>query len=103
MEEKTPMLYVVLATDKPESAHIRAAARPAHMEYLRGFGTEIVAGGATLTDDGAAMTGSFLMVDMLDRAAVEAFAANDPFARAGLFQSTEIRRWRKVIFNPPAA
>jgi hypothetical protein len=29
------------------------------------------------------------------------FASGDPFANAGLFQSVEIRRWRKVIFNPP--
>ncbi len=47
------------------------------------------------------MTGSFLLVDMADRAAAEAFAAGDPFAKAGLFEKTEIRRWRKVIFNPP--
>jgi uncharacterized protein YciI len=68
------VLFIILATDKPGSAHIRADNRPAHMEY-----------------------------DMADRAAVEAFAGNDPFAKAGLFQSTEIRRWRKVIFNPAAA
>ena len=37
-----------------------------------------------------------------DRAAVDAFAAGDPFAKAGLFSATEIRRWRKVFFNPPA-
>jgi uncharacterized protein YciI len=97
------VLFIILATDKPGSAHIRADNRPAHMEYLKGFDDKIVAGGATLTDDGAGMTGSFLMVDMADRAAVEAFAGNDPFAKAGLFQSTEIRRWRKVIFNPAAA
>ncbi|MDH3473780.1 MAG: YciI family protein [Rhodospirillales bacterium] len=95
------MLFVVLTTDKPNSAGIRAGNRPAHLAYLEGFGTQIVAGGATLSDNGEAMTGSFLLVDMADRAAVEAFAAGDPFAKAGLFEKTEIRRWRKVIFNPP--
>jgi uncharacterized protein YciI len=95
------MLFVVLTTDKPDAAEIRAGNRPEHLAYLEGFGDRIVAGGATLTDDGEAMTGSFLLVDMADRAAVEAFAAGDPFAKAGLFDKTEIRRWRKVIFNPP--
>ncbi|MEM7652564.1 MAG: YciI family protein [Pseudomonadota bacterium] len=96
------MLFCVFCTDKKDSAHIRADNRPAHLEYLKSFGDKIVAGGATLTDDGEGMTGSLLVVDLEDRAAAEAFAANDPFAKAGLFESVEIRRWRKVIFNTPA-
>ncbi len=96
------MFFVILATDKTDAAQIRADARPAHLAYLKGFGDRIVAGGATLSDDGEGVTGSFLMVDMADRAAAEAFAGDDPFAQAGLFQSVEIRRWRKVIFNPPS-
>lgn len=96
------MLFIVLATDKPGAARIRADKRPDHIEYLESFGDALVAGGATLSDDGESMTGSFLLIDMADRAAVEAFAAGDPFAKAGLFESVEIRRWRKVFFNPPA-
>ncbi len=95
------MYFIVLTTDKPDSAQLRADNRPEHLDYLHSFGDRIVAGGATLSDDGEAPTGSFLLVDMADRAAAEAFAAGDPFAKAGLFASTEIRRWRKVIFNPP--
>lgn len=96
------MLFIVLTTDKPNSAEVRAGNRPEHLDYLKSFGKQIVAGGATLTDDGEGMTGSFLLIDVADRAAAEAFAAGDPFAKAGLFAKTEIRRWRKVIFNPPA-
>ncbi len=96
------MLFIVLTTDKPGAADIRAANRPEHLDYLKGFGAQIVAGGATLSDDGEAMTGSFLLIDVADRAAADAFAAGDPFAKAGLFEKTEIRRWRKVIFNPPS-
>ncbi len=96
------MLFIVLTTDKTGAGQVRADNRPQHLEYLKSFGDGIVAGGATLSDDGEAMTGSFLLVDMADRAAVDAFASGDPFAKAGLFAATEIRRWRKVIFNPPA-
>lgn len=96
------MFFVVLTTDKPDASQVRADNRPAHLDYLKSFGSKIVAGGATLSDDGEAMTGSFLLIDVADRAAAEDFARNDPFAKAGLFASTEIRRWRKVIFNPPA-
>ena len=96
------MLFIVLTTDKPNSAEVRAGNRPEHLDNLKSFGGQIVAGGATLTDDGEGMTGSFLLIDVADRAAAEAFASGDPFAKAGLFSKTEIRRWRKVIFNPPA-
>ena len=96
------MFFVVLTSDKPGSAQVRADNRPAHIDYLNSFGTKLVAAGATLSDDGESMTGSFLLVDVADRAAAEDFARNDPFAKAGLFATTEIRRWRKVIFNPPA-
>ena len=95
------MLFIVLITDKAGAGQIRADNRPQHLAYLKSFGDGIVAGGATLSDDGEAMTGSFLLIDVADRAAAEAFAAGDPFAKAGLFEKTEIRRWRKVIFNPP--
>ena len=96
------MFFIVLTTDKPDSAQLRADNRATHLEYLASFGDKLVAGGATLSDDGESPTGSFLLIDVEDRAAAEAFAANDPFTKIGLFASVEIRRWRKVIFNPPA-
>ena len=96
------MYFIILATDKPNATQIRQQARPAHLDYIAGFGTQIVAAGATLSDDGTAMTGSFILVDMPDRGAVEEYVRNDPYVKAGLFERVEIRRWRKVIFHPPA-
>lgn len=95
------MFFIILTTDKPDSAQLRADKRPVHLEYLENFGKKLVAAGATMSDDGESLTGSFLLVDVADRAEAEAFAAGDPFAQAGLFATTEIRRWRKAIFNPP--
>jgi hypothetical protein len=43
------------------------------------------------------MTGSLLIIDFADRKAAEDFAANDPYNKAGLFESVIIRRWKKVI------
>ncbi len=59
----------------------------------------ILAAGAKLSDDGGSMTGSLLIIDTEDRAEAEEFAANDPFSQAGLFESVEISRWRKAIFD----
>ena len=91
-----------MATDKPNATHVRQQTRPAHLDYIAGFGPQIVAAGATLSDDGTAMTGSLILVDMPDRKAVEEYLRNDPYVKAGVFEKVEIRRWRKVIFHPPA-
>jgi hypothetical protein len=96
------MYFIILATDRPNAAEIRQRTRTAHLDYIGRFGRQIVAAGATLTDDGAAMTGSFILVDMPDRKAVEEYLRDDPYVTAGIFERVEIRRWRKVIFQPPA-
>ena len=97
------MYFIILTTDRANATHIRQEVRPAHLEYIQGFGTQIVVGGATLAEDGEVMTGSFILVDMADRGAVQAFLQNDPYVQAGLFDTVEIRRWRKVIFNAPGS
>jgi uncharacterized protein YciI len=43
------------------------------------------------------MNGSVLILDFEDRAQADAFAAGDPYANAGLFESVVIRPWRKVL------
>ncbi len=95
------MNFIILTSDKPNSARTRQETRPAHLDYIRGFGKRIVAAGATLSEDGETMTGSFFMVAMPDRSEVDAFLRNDPYVKAELFERIEVRRWRQVIFNAP--
>ena len=95
------MYFVILATDRPGKAHIRSDFRKPHEDYLDSFGNQIVTAGATWSDDGSEMTGSFLLVDMADRAAVETFFNEDPFTIEGLYEPPEVRHWRMVYFNPP--
>ena len=52
-----------------------------------------------LNDDGSVGTGGIIILDTDDREEAELFAANDPYTKAGLFESVEITRWRKVFFN----
>jgi len=53
--------------------------------------------GPTLTEDGEAMTGSLIVIDRDDLAAAEAWAAGDPYAKAGLFESVVIRPFKQVF------
>lgn len=91
------MLFFVHCTDKPNSLDIRLANRAAHLEFSKAALDKIVIGGPTLTEDGQGMTGSVFVVDFPDRAAVEAHFANDPYAKAGLFESVVIRPYKKVF------
>jgi uncharacterized protein len=90
------MLFAIFCVDKPDQGEARAANRPAHLEYLGGFKDKMFAAGPTQTDDGQAMNGSLLIMDLPDRAAAEAFAAGDPYRKAGIFESVVIRRWKKT-------
>ncbi len=93
------MPYAIDTLDKPNCENLRMEHRAAHLDYLKSRVAMILAAGAKLSDDGASMTGSLLIIDTEDRAEAEEFAASDPFSKAGLFASVSITRWRKAIFD----
>ncbi|MBW2186478.1 MAG: YciI family protein [Deltaproteobacteria bacterium] len=90
------MLYVVHCVDKKNHLEVRMENRPAHVEYLKSFGEKLHAAGPTLDDEGN-MNGSVVILDMECREEAEKFAANDPYAKAGLFESVTISTWKKVL------
>ena len=91
------MHYIVFATDKPGHVDMRQSIRPDHLEYLKSQKDILVTAGPMQSDDGAAMIGSMLVIDVADRAAAESFAKGDPYAKAGMFESTVIKRWKRTI------
>ncbi|MDB5369685.1 MAG: hypothetical protein JWP20_1243 [Roseomonas sp.] len=90
------MLFAIVCQDKPASLELRLATRPAHIEYLDTQVEAITQGGPVLDADGKPC-GSVLLVEAADQAAAEAFAAADPYARAGLFASVTVRPFRTVF------
>jgi uncharacterized protein YciI len=91
------MIYVITCVDKPGHGAVRKENRTAHLAYLRDAGDTLFAAGPTLTDDASSVTGSVIMVDLPDKQAAETFAADDPYAKAGLFESVTIKAWKKVF------
>ncbi len=88
-------LFAVICRDRPDHLAVRQANRDAHLAYLRETGVVQQAG--PFLDDEGAMCGSLLILDVADRAAADAWAAQDPYARAGLFESVTIQAWNRVI------
>lgn len=89
------MLIALIAHDKPGALQVRLDTRDAHVAYLKESG--VVAQAGPLLDEGGQMSGSLIVLDVPDMAAAKAWAANDPYAAAGLFASVELIQWNKVI------
>ena len=93
------MPYAIQTQDKPGAADLRAAARPAHLEYLTANQSLLLAAGALISDDGTGGHGGILLIDTDDRAVAERFIAEDPFTKAGVFEKITVTRWRKAFFD----
>jgi uncharacterized protein YciI len=86
------MLYAIIATDKPGSLPARLAARPAHLERLRALqdqGRLLLAGphpAIDCEDPGeAGFSGSLIVAEFSDLETAQAWAADDPYALAGIY------------------
>ncbi|MFV3073999.1 YciI family protein [Niveispirillum fermenti] len=91
------MHFILECHDKDGGLDLRMATRPEHLAYMESRLDHIVIAGPILDADGGRPVGSLIILDYPDRAGAEDFAANDPYARAGLFKSVTIRPYRKVL------
>ncbi|KIC36258.1 YciI family protein [Leisingera sp. ANG-M7] len=89
------MLIALIARDKPGHLQTRLDNRDAHLAYINDTGAVAQAG--PLLDQDGNMAGSLIILDVEDMAAGEAWAANDPYKKAGLFEAVELITWKKVI------
>lgn len=87
-------MYAVISTDKEGGLDIRKANRDKHLAYL-GESPIVLAG--PFQDEGESMIGSLIVIDVATRAEAEAWAASDPYAKAGLFAKVRIEKFKKVI------
>ena len=90
------MQFVALCLDKPDSLALRLENRSAHLAYLGETAGIVRLGGPFLNAEGQP-NGSMLILECPDEAAARAFLAADPYARAGLFASVELRPYRAVV------
>ncbi|QNT79078.1 YciI family protein [Entomobacter blattae] len=90
------MLFIITCYDRPGAFETRMAVRSRHIAYLKTYLEKIMDAGPLLDHDGRAC-GTFILLDVPDRAAAEGFAAGDPYAQINLFESVIIRPFRSVI------
>jgi hypothetical protein len=93
------MLFALICTDKPDSLSLRMEVRPEHLKFLEGLGGALKAAGP-FTDGKDKPVGSLVIIEAADLAVAEHIASADPYAKAGLFNSVDIRPWKWVLKNP---
>lgn len=94
------MLFVVTALDKDNSLDLRMKTREAHFAYARETG--VIRLGGPFLDARGDMNGSLIVIDVPDLDAAWKWHENDPYKKAGLFKSSDVRPW-KPTFNPSNA
>lgn len=93
------MLFVIEGRDKPGALEIRLSTRPTHLDYLKGLGEAILLAGPFLDDD-EKPCGSLMIIRAESLEEAQGIASRDPYVAAGLFASSEVRRWNWVINKP---
>ncbi|WP_310497682.1 YciI family protein [Sandarakinorhabdus sp.] len=88
--------FAIHCIDRPDSAELRLATRPAHLAHINTVRGDVLVAGPLLRPDGRAM-GSLLIIDFDDRDTAIAFANGDPYHQAGLFESRSVTNWHKVF------
>ncbi|GHF02166.1 hypothetical protein GCM10016455_24060 [Aliiroseovarius zhejiangensis] len=89
------MPFALICTDKPGAIDTRKANREAHLAYIKDTG--VVAQAGPFLDADGGMCGSLVILDVVDREAAQAWADDDPYAKAGLFADVRIEEWKKVV------
>ena len=97
------MLFAFVCQDKPGALQVRLDTRPAHIAFLDGLNAEgkLALAGPFLDADGKP-NGSLVVVEAPDLAGAQALSVADPYAKAGLFASVEVKAWNWTYNKPEA-
>ena len=89
------MLVALITHDKANHLDVRTQNRAAHLAYIKSSG-KMAQAGPFLDEDGE-MIGSLIVLEVDSFPDAQNWAQNDPYAKAGLFESVHLMRWNKVI------
>ena len=89
------MRVALICIDKAGALQTRLDNRAAHLAHIEASGVVEMAG--PFLNDKGEMSGSLVILEVGSKAEAEAWAAADPYAKAGLFAKVRIEEWKKVI------
>lgn len=88
--------FLIVGHGKRGASDAREELLEAHQRYYidEGYLKHFIERGPLLSEDGKNWVGSAMLIELPDRAAVEAMLAHEPYVRAGLYEKVEIHNWR---------
>jgi uncharacterized protein len=90
-------LFILTCIDKQGALDLRMATRNDHLAYVAEHKDVVKIAGPLLDSVDGAMIGSHFVLEFAALADAQAFAAQDPYAKAGLFASQTIHPYRITI------
>ncbi|ARN81652.1 YciI family protein [Methylocystis bryophila] len=90
------MLFAAICLDKPGHLELRLSTRSAHLAFLEANAARVKLGGPFL-DAEERPIGSLLILECADLAAAQTLLREDPYAKAGLFTSVDVKPFRRVV------
>jgi uncharacterized protein YciI len=91
------MHFVIWCQDGADVDLVRAATLQSHRDYVDSYAAQVILSGPLLADDGVERRGQLFVLDVPGRQDAEEFIDNDPFTIAGVFATTEVRRFKLVF------
>lgn len=92
------MQFLIKAYDGAGKLEKRMEVRPRHLEGMKKLGNHIVCAGGLLDDNGK-MKGSALVLDLPDRAALEAYLKNEPYVMEQVWERIDVEVMNVVLLN----
>ena len=92
------MQFIIKAYDGEGMLEKRMEVRPRHLEGMNKLGKDIICAGGLLDEQGK-MKGSVLVTEFEDRAALDAYLANEPYVVEHVWEKIEVERLNVVIVN----
>ncbi len=92
------MQFLIKAYDGEGMLQKRMAVRPRHLEGMKALGRRIICAGGLLDEEGK-MKGSALVLEFPDRAALDAYLANEPYVTEGVWQEIDVEIMNVVLVN----
>jgi uncharacterized protein len=99
---KKPAQWAIYCWDKEGTAESRRALLAEQQRYVAGFGERVIGYGHFVSDDGAETLGTAFFMQLDDRAAADAFVADEPMNKAGVYSSIETHRWSNSFLKRAA-
>jgi uncharacterized protein len=93
------MLFAIYMLDKKNAEDLRAQTGRAHGAYMAAHEDGMRMGGPLYAEDHKTMIGSVLIKEFADRSDAEEFVAEEPYNKAGLFETVLINPFGAFVDN----